>query len=104
MQKHPFTGKMDAQTGSLNVAHPIETDWIFVRDGHANHDYAKYVEGVSLVNMVREDLAAQRIDLGCCRDIIQYLGDHDPDTRRMLEGVLAMEGERAGEPANRLKV
>ncbi len=53
--------------------------------------------------MLKEYLAAQRIELGCCRDIVQYLRDHDPDTRRMLEDVLSAEGECTGESANRLK-
>jgi hypothetical protein len=47
--------------------------------------HAEYVEGDSLVSMIKEDLAAERIAIDSYRDIIQYLGDQDPTTRRMME-------------------
>lgn len=45
--------------------------------------------------MIREDLVAERIAIDSYREIIQYLGDDDPTTRRMMEGILAMEEEHA---------
>ena len=103
MEKHTLTGKPEVRDETLEATYPMESDRASVGDGLANRN-TKYVEGESLVNMVKDDLAARRIGLGCCRDIIHYLGDHDPDTRRKLEDVLSAEGERAGEAANRLKL
>lgn len=103
MQKHSLTGMTEAWAGTLNTARPIESDWAFAGNDLASRN-AKYLEGASLVNMVKEDLHAQRITVESCRDIIQYLGEHDPDTRRLLEGVLEAEGERTGESANRPKL
>ena len=102
MRKHTLTGKMDAQVGMSN-SHTMEINWEFSEEP-AQRDYAKYVAGESLVHMVKEDLAARRIAVECCRDIIHYIGDHDPDTRHRLESVLEVEGERAGESANHFKL
>jgi bacterioferritin len=66
-------------------------------DGITRRSHAEYVEGDSLVSMIREDLVAERIAIDSYRDIIQYLGDRDPTTRRMLEEVLAMEEQHADE-------
>jgi bacterioferritin len=53
------------------------------------------VEGVDLVDMIKEDLVAERIAIDSYREIIDYIGADDPTTRRMLEGILAMEEEHA---------
>ena len=45
--------------------------------------------------MIREDLVAERIAIDSYREMIRYLGDGDPTTRRMLEGILAVEEEHA---------
>jgi bacterioferritin len=45
--------------------------------------------------MIKEDLVAERIAIDSYREIIQYLGNDDPTTRRMMEGILAMEEEHA---------
>ena len=55
-----------------------------------------------LVSMIKEDLVAERIAIDSYRDIIQYLGDKDPTTRRMMEGILAVEEEHADELADLL--
>ena len=52
--------------------------------------------------MIREDLVAERIAIDSYRDIIRYLGDHDPTTRRMMEGILAVEEQHADELADLL--
>ena len=46
---------------------------------------AQYVAGKTLVDMIREDLVAERIAIDSYRDAIRYLEGHDPTTRRMLE-------------------
>ncbi len=68
----------------------------------AGRSHAEYVEGDSLAGMIKEDLVAERIAIDSYRDIIRYLGDHDPTTRRMLEGILAVEEEHADELADLL--
>lgn len=69
----------------------------FAPDGLTGRSHAEYVEGDTLASMIREDLVAERIAIDSYRDIIAYLGDDDPTTRRMLEGILAVEEEHADE-------
>lgn len=68
----------------------------------AEQSREEYVEGESLVKMVNEDLMANRISIAVCRDIIRYLRDQDAPTRHGLEGILAVNGQRAGDAANRV--
>ncbi len=71
--------------------------------GLVTRSHAEYVEGESLVDMIREDLVAERIAIDSYREIIAYLGDDDPTTRRMMEGILAMEEEHADDLAGLLE-
>ena len=66
-----------------------------------NSSRIRYVEGESLTDMIKEDLVAERIAIETYRDIIQYLSNHDPTTRRMMEGILAVEEQRPDELAGR---
>jgi bacterioferritin len=52
--------------------------------------------------MIRENLVAERVAIESYLEMIQYLGDRDPTTRRMLEGILAVEEEHADELADML--
>lgn len=45
--------------------------------------------------MIREDLVAERIAIDSYREKVEYLGANDSTTRRMFEGILAMEEEHA---------
>ncbi|PZP56559.1 MAG: bacterioferritin [Azospira oryzae] len=67
----------------------------FNPEGLLTRSHAEYVEGESLVEMIKEDLVAERIAIDSYREIIDYLGNDDPTTRRMMEGILAMEEEHA---------
>ncbi len=67
----------------------------FSPEGLATRSHAEYVEGGTLVEMIRENLVAERIAIDSYREMIAYLGANDPTTRRMLEGILAMEEEHA---------
>ena len=67
----------------------------FNPEGLLMRSHAEYVEGDSLTEMIKEDLVAERIAIDSYRDMIQYLGNDDPTTRRMLEGILAVEEEHA---------
>ena len=67
----------------------------FNPDGLLTRSHADYVEGDDLVDMIKEDLVAERIAIDSYRDIIQYLGNDDPTSRRLMEEILAMEEEHA---------
>ena len=67
----------------------------FSPDGLAKRSYAEYVEGASLTEMIREDLIAERIAIEAYRQMIGYLGEHDPTTQRLLKEILASEEEHA---------
>ncbi len=64
-------------------------------DGMLSRSHADYVEGDDLVDMIKENLVAERIAIDSYREIINYIGTDDSTTRRMLEGILAMEEEHA---------
>jgi bacterioferritin len=58
---------------------------------------SQYVEGENLVDMIKENLIAERIAIETYRDMVRYFGDKDPTTRVMLEGILAQEEEHAND-------
>ncbi len=64
-------------------------------EGLASRSHAEYVEGEDLIDMIKEDLVAERIAIDSYREMINYVGDRDTTTKRMLEGILAMEEEHA---------
>ena len=64
-------------------------------EGLTSRSHAEYVEGEDLIDMIKEDLVAERIAIDSYRDMINYIGDKDTTTKRMLESILAMEEEHA---------
>ena len=75
----------------------------FCPDKLTGLSHADYVECVSLGEMIKENLVAERIAIDSYRNLIQSLGDSDPTTRRMLESILAVEEEHADEMADLLQ-
>lgn len=67
----------------------------FSPEGLLTRSHAEYVEGDTLNDMIREDLVAERVAIDSYREMITFTGNDDPTTRRMLEGILAMEEEHA---------
>src|SRR4249920_532905 len=67
----------------------------FSPEGLATRSHAEYVEGGSLIEMIKEDLVAERIAIESYLEMINYLEGRDPTTRRMLEEILAKEEEHA---------
>ena len=63
--------------------------------GIEKRSHAEYVEGDGLVDMIKEDLVAERVAIESYSEIVQWLGDKDPTTRRMMEDILAVEEEHA---------
>ena len=75
----------------------------FSPDGLSSRSHAEYVEGETLVDMIEEDLVAERIAIDSYREMVAYLGNDDPTTRRMLEDILAMEERHADDLASLLE-
>jgi bacterioferritin len=74
----------------------------FSPDGLLTRSHAEYVEGESLVDMIKEDLVAERIAIDSYREIINFLGEKDPTSRRIMETILAVEEEHADDMADLL--
>jgi bacterioferritin len=68
----------------------------------AERSHAEYVEGSDLASMIREDLVAERIAIESYSEIVRWLGDGDPTTRRLLEQILEKEEEHAEDLASLL--
>ena len=66
-------------------------------EGLASRAASEYVEGDNLVDMLKEDLVAERVAIETYRDMVRYFGDNDPTTRVMLEHILAQEEEHAND-------
>lgn len=64
--------------------------------------HAEYAAGANLEDMLKEDLIAERIAIESYREMVGYMGTHDPSTRRMLERILAVEEEHAEELSSML--
>ncbi len=63
----------------------------------ATRSASQYSEGENLVDMIKENLVAERIAVEHYRELIRYFGDDDPTTRVMLEGILGVEEEHAND-------
>ncbi|HEK0909711.1 MULTISPECIES: ferritin-like domain-containing protein [unclassified Pseudomonas] len=75
----------------------------FNPDNLSKNSHAQYVAGSNLKEMVLEDLVAERIAIDSYREIIQYIGDKDPTTRRIFEDILAQEEEHADDMSDLLQ-
>ena len=67
----------------------------FNPQGLISRSHSQYVEGKDLVDMIKENLVAERIAIDSYREQIRYFGSNDPTTRRMLEEILEKEEEHA---------
>jgi bacterioferritin len=72
-------------------------------DGMLSRSHSEYIEGDTLGEMIKEDLIAERIAIDSYRDMIEYLKEFDPTTRRLLEEILAKEEEHAEDLVSLLK-
>jgi bacterioferritin len=66
-------------------------------EGLMTRSASEYAIGDNLVEMIKENLIAERIAVEHYRELIRYFGTHDPTTRRMLEEILAKEEEHAND-------
>lgn len=69
----------------------------FNPEGLASRSASEYAEGANLVDMIKENLIAERIAVDHYRELIRYFGDNDPATKVMLEGILTVEEEHASD-------
>ena len=65
--------------------------------GLATRAASEYGNAGNLVEMIKENLIAERIAVDHYRELIRYFGDDDPGTRTMLEGILRVEEEHAND-------
>ena len=67
----------------------------FNPQGLLTRSHAQYAEGNSLLDMIKENLIAERIAIESYLEMIRWFGDNDPTTRRLIESVLEQEEEHA---------
>src|SRR5204862_3163787 len=72
----------------------------FSPEGLLTRSHSEYVEGQNLIDMIKEDLVAERIAIDSYTEMIRYVGENDITTRRMLETILAVEEEHAEDLAS----
>ena len=75
----------------------------FNPEGLATRSHAEYVEGETLVDMVKEDLVAERVAIASYQEIVRWLGNDDPTTRGIIEEILAVEEEHADDLSSLLE-
>ena len=75
----------------------------FNPEGLLTRSHAEYVEGTTLIDMIKEDLVAERIAIDSYREMITYFGNQDVTSRRLMEEILAVEEEHADDLVNMLQ-
>jgi len=75
----------------------------FHPDTLTRRSHAEYQVGTTLLEMIKENLIAERIAIDSYREFIQYLGDKDSTTTQLLKSILAVEEEHADELADLLQ-
>lgn len=75
----------------------------FNPEGLLSRSHAEFIEGENLREMIVEDLVAERIAIDSYREVVKYLGDQDPTSRRIMEDILAQEEEHADDMAGLLE-
>ena len=74
----------------------------FSPDGLSSRSHAQYDASDKLADMVKEDLVAERVAIASYQEIVRWLANDDPTTRRMIEDILAVEEEHADDLLNLL--
>ena len=69
----------------------------FNPDGLSTRSASQYVEGTNLVDMIKEDLVAERIAVDHYRELIRFFAEHDPGSRTLLDKILVVEEEHAND-------
>jgi len=66
-------------------------------EGMLSRSHSEYVEGQTLVDMIKENLVAERVAIESYSEMIRFFGENDPTSRRLLEEILAKEEEHAND-------
>jgi bacterioferritin len=74
----------------------------FNPDGLASRAASEYGSAETLLDMIRENLVAERIAIEHYQELIRYFGNQDPGTRTLLEGILVVEEEHANDMSDLL--
>jgi bacterioferritin len=72
-------------------------------DTLTDRSHSQYATSTDLTEMIRENLVAERIAIASYTEIIGWLGDGDPTTRRVFEDILSVEEEHADDMLNFLE-
>ena len=72
-------------------------------EGILSRSHAEFRNGNSLLDLIREDLIAERIAIESYREMVRFFGTHDPTSRRLMEEILAKEEEHADELSDLLR-
>jgi bacterioferritin len=75
----------------------------FSPEGLLSRSHSEYVEGTTLIDMITEDLVAERVAIDSYREIATYFADFDTTTRKMIEEIQASEEEHADDLAELLE-
>jgi bacterioferritin len=81
----------------------LEGEPNFNPEGMLGRSHSEYVEGTTLVDMIKEDLVAERIAIESYQEMIRFFGNGDPTSRRLMEEILAKEEEHANDLADLLR-
>jgi bacterioferritin len=71
----------------------------FSPEGMLSRSHSEYVEGETLLDMIAEDLVAERVAIDSYREIAAYFASFDTTTQRMIEAIQAVEEEHADDLA-----
>ena len=75
----------------------------FNPEGITSRSHSEYKEGDNMIDMIKENLVAERVAIESYREMIRFFGENDPTTRRMLEGILSVEEEHANDMVDLLE-
>ncbi len=75
----------------------------FNPDGLSSRSHSEYREGKDMIDMIKENLVAERVAIESYREMVRFFGENDPTTRRMLEQILAVEEEHANDMVDLLE-
>jgi bacterioferritin len=70
--------------------------------GLKDRSHSEYAPGTDLTSMIKEDLIAERIAIDTYADIVRWIGDDDPTTRKLMVDILKVEEEHANDMADLL--
>lgn len=99
--QHANEEQLHADTVAARIVQ-LQGEPDFNPESLVKRSHSEYIEGVSLIDMIKEDLVAERVAIMSYQEIIRWLGDKDPTSRRMLENILAVEEEHADDLLNLL--